>query len=240
MLGREGRPMTEAEWLAWDDLLRDARLDFVSEKVSERKLRLLGCACCLHIRELIPDVTSFRAIELAERFADGEATGGDLVVLQTDDYYRTPEHYPQKARCARWAAMWTAVRPFDARAAKYCGGNAAQAHSILSNAPIHDEYRREYTDDQRSAWIVSVQLALLGDIIGNPFRPVTFSPEWRTDTAIAIAQQMYDAREFSAMPILADALQDAGCDSEDILSHCRGAGPHVRGCWVVDSVLGKG
>ena len=80
---------------------------------------------------------------------------------------------------------------------------------------------------------------VLRDIFGNPFRPVTFSPSWRTDTAVTLARQMYDARGFSAMPILADALQDAGCDSEDVLNHCRGAGPHVRGCWVVDLVLGK-
>jgi hypothetical protein len=84
------------------------------------------------------------------------------------------------------------------------------------------------------------QLALLRDIFGDPFRPMTFDLEWRTGTAIAIAQQMYDARDFSAMPILADALQDAGCDNEDILNHCRDANAtHVRGCWVVDLVLGK-
>jgi hypothetical protein len=83
-------------------------------------------------------------------------------------------------------------------------------------------------------------IPLLRDIFGNPFRPVTFSPEWRTDTAMSLARTMYDAREFSAMPILADALQDAGCDNEDILSHCRdGTLKHVRGCWVVDHVLGK-
>jgi hypothetical protein len=81
---------------------------------------------------------------------------------------------------------------------------------------------------------------LLRDIFGNPFRPVTFAPDWRTDTAVSLAQQMYEARKFSAMPILADALQDAGCDNDDILAHCRGEGPHVRGCWVVDLVLGKG
>ena len=78
------------------------------------------------------------------------------------------------------------------------------------------------------------------DIFDNPFRPVTFSPEWRTDTAVAIAREMYESRDFSAMPILADALQDAGCDSDDILNHCRNPkGVHVRGCWVVDLVLGK-
>ena len=80
---------------------------------------------------------------------------------------------------------------------------------------------------------------LFRDLFGNPFRPVTFLPAWRTDTAVTLARQMYDAREFSAMPILADALQDAGCDDPDILDHCRREGPHVRGCWVVDLVLGK-
>jgi hypothetical protein len=74
---------------------------------------------------------------------------------------------------------------------------------------------------------------------GNPFRPITFSPEWRTDTTLSLAQQMYDSRDFGAMPILADALQDAGCEDEQLLTHCRGPGPHVRGCWVVDLVLGK-
>ncbi|MDY3560575.1 hypothetical protein R5W23_001819 [Gemmata sp. JC673] len=82
--------------------------------------------------------------------------------------------------------------------------------------------------------------SLTRDIFGNPFRPVTFSPFWRTDTALSLARQMYESRDFSAMPILADALQDAGCDSPEVLDHCRGDGPHVRGCWVVDLVLGKG
>ena len=78
------------------------------------------------------------------------------------------------------------------------------------------------------------------DIFGSPFRPLAFAPEWRTDTAVAVAKQMYAARDFSGMPILADALQDAGCDSEDILAHCRdGNLVHVRGCWVVDLVLRK-
>jgi hypothetical protein len=80
---------------------------------------------------------------------------------------------------------------------------------------------------------------LIQDIFGNPFRPVAFDPAWRTSTAIALVQQMYDSRDFNLMPILGDALQDAGCVSADILDHCRGDGPHVRGCWVVDLVLGK-
>ena len=83
-------------------------------------------------------------------------------------------------------------------------------------------------------------VSALREVFGDPFRPVTFSTAWRTDTAVSIARQMYDSRDFSAMPILADALQDAGCDEEQVLTHCRDAGGmHVRGCWVVDLVLGE-
>jgi hypothetical protein len=83
-------------------------------------------------------------------------------------------------------------------------------------------------------------VTLMREMFGNPFRPVAFSPEWRTDDAVALARQMYESRDFGAMPILADALQDAGCDNEAILSHCRAATlTHVRGCWVVDLVLAK-
>src|SRR5205814_838558 len=81
---------------------------------------------------------------------------------------------------------------------------------------------------------------VLTEILGARGGAGSFSPEWRTETAVALARTMYDSREFSAMPILADALQDAGCDNDAILSHCRDANqPHVRGCWVVDLVLGK-
>jgi hypothetical protein len=84
------------------------------------------------------------------------------------------------------------------------------------------------------------QAVYLCDVVGNPFRTISFSAAWRTDTVLAMAKQMYAAREFSAMPILADALQDAGCDSDNILSHCRDTTQvHVRGCWVVDLALGK-
>ena len=86
----------------------------------------------------------------------------------------------------------------------------------------------------------ALQCEIIRDIFGNPFRPTAFSLEWRTDSAVSLAKQMYDSREFGAMPILADALQDAGCDNDDILNHCRDANQvHVRGCWVVDLVLGK-
>ncbi|MBA4187880.1 MAG: hypothetical protein C0467_07665 [Planctomycetaceae bacterium] len=81
---------------------------------------------------------------------------------------------------------------------------------------------------------------LVREFVCNPVRQVTFDAAWRTDTALSLARHMYESRDFSAMPILADALQDAGCENDDTLNHCRDTnGVHVRGCWVVDLVLGK-
>ena len=84
-----------------------------------------------------------------------------------------------------------------------------------------------------------VALRLLRCVFGNPFRPVSLEPACLTSPVVAIAQSMYESRDFSAMPILADALQDAGCEDEGILGHCRSDGPHARGCWVIDRILGK-
>jgi hypothetical protein len=77
----------------------------------------------------------------------------------------------------------------------------------------------------------------LRDLFGNPFRPTAFDHTWGTSTVLALAQGIYDDSAFDCMPILADALQDAGCEQEDMLSHCRSDGPHVKGCWVIDFLL---
>lgn len=82
--------------------------------------------------------------------------------------------------------------------------------------------------------------ALLREIVGNPFRPVAFDPAWRTSDVMLLAQGIYEGRAFDRMPILADALQEAGCEEADILDHLRDPrAAHVRGCWALDLVLGK-
>src|SRR5262249_29049505 len=79
---------------------------------------------------------------------------------------------------------------------------------------------------------------LLRDLFGNPFRPAAFAPAWRSGTSAALARTVYQGRDFSALPMLADALEEAGCDNPDVLAHCRGPTAfHVRGCWAVDLVL---
>jgi hypothetical protein len=108
--------------------------------------------------------------------------------------------------------------------------------------PVREKYGR----------LKAVGLGLLKLVAGHPnlqdesrqhqspsLREAQIDDDWLTSTVVALARQMYESRDFGAMPILADALQDAGCDSDDILDHCRGDGPHVRGCWVIDLVLGK-
>jgi hypothetical protein len=85
----------------------------------------------------------------------------------------------------------------------------------------------------------TVAADLLREIFGNPFRSAAFDDEWGSDTALSLAKHIYEARDFSTMPILSDALQDAGCDNADILNHCRQPGEHVRGCWVVDLLTGR-
>ncbi|AMV24449.1 hypothetical protein VT84_08630 [Gemmata sp. SH-PL17] len=77
------------------------------------------------------------------------------------------------------------------------------------------------------------------ELFPNPFVTLEWNPNWHTTTVRDLAQHIYSAREFGTMPILADALQDAGCDNECILGHCRANTPHVRGCWVLDALLGK-
>ncbi len=87
--------------------------------------------------------------------------------------------------------------------------------------------------------IMRWQNSLIRDVFGNPFRPVALDPVWRTPAVVSLAEAVYAERAFDRLPQLADALEAAGCDHADILSHCRGPGPHVRGCWVVDLLLGK-
>ncbi|MBN9120632.1 MAG: hypothetical protein J0I06_16015 [Planctomycetes bacterium] len=160
---------------------------------------------------------------------------------------KTARDRAQLRRRAALVEEWaeTGVEPPQANAERIfvgLGASAKEAFRSTVRAP------KQWKDGNGPATKHAVRL--LHEVFGNPFttraarktaprRGWMFSPSWRTDTAVALARQMYDSRDFGAMPILADALQDAGCDNDDILDHCRGPGEHVRGCWVVDLVLQK-
>jgi hypothetical protein len=227
--------MTEAEWLVCID--PGPMFAFLQGKMSDRQLRLLMVTCCSRVLERMPDDRCRVGVEVAGRFADGTVTDAELktAILGTSAVWDATTvaiwddrwHLHQLARLAHY----TLVRRNDLLA-DFAHQTCVVIRDVLSTDHCGPT-------DVGVAPQVSGPVQFLRDIFGNPFRPATFDPAWRTSTAIAIAQQMYESRDFTAMPILADALQDAGCDNEDVLGHCRGPGPHVRGCWVVDLVLGK-
>lgn len=201
------------------------------EDVLERKWRLLSCAACRRLWPLLVDERSRRAVEGSELFADQLVSEQELESLMTAAEQAQPSD-DSPNRWAAAAARWVVKRYSLARYTQVPFLAAWAAGGISGH--LEEEARRRVMEPE-----LAVQCDLFRCVVGNPIRPTTFAPEWRTDTVVSLAQQMYEGRDFSPMPILADALQDAGCDNEDILNHCRGPGPHVRGCWVVDSVLGK-
>lgn len=218
----------------------------VPEDASRRKYRLLGVACCRLIWPML-DPRSRHAVEVTERYAEGTATGEELAAAAAAARLVVAERIAATGRPEPEAQDDPMVL-------------AAQAADTLSAT---DEYMLESPRspfqlcepiceyiESAALWATLAaghtaarspdQADLVRDIFAESFHPVTFLPEWRTSTAVALARQMYESRDFDAMPILADALQDAGCEDADVLDHCRGQGPHVRGCWVVDLVLGRG
>jgi hypothetical protein len=225
--------MTEAEWLACEDVA--AMLKLIEGKASERKLRLFACACCRRVAHHLSNPAYQQFVEVGEQYADGGVSFEECQAAHRIAYEAYTLAVSGRGNnvdlAVAWATMPRGERGYLARYAEIVAGNSCRlGDGWIRHRPLNQQQRLEQAQ----------QAALLRDIFGNSFRPVTFSPSWRTDTALTLAQQMYESRDFGAMPILADALQDAGCDSDDVLNHCRDANaPHVRGCWVVDLVLGK-
>jgi len=215
--------MTEAKWQVSDD--PNPMLDLLREtgRACDRKVRLFAVAFCRRDWNLLVDAASRKAVEAAELFADGRITD-----TERERAARTAGNaasqiggrdVPDVAKFAATAAWYTAAYGAWAAARTTCDADAMDWYSANQIIPPHPP--------------------LLRDIFGNPFRQVTFEPDWRTSTVHSLASTIYAERAFDRLPVLADALQDAGCEHADILDHCRGPGPHVRGCWVVDLVLGK-
>jgi hypothetical protein len=177
---------------------------------SDRKLRLVACALG---RSIWPRLTPLgrRAVEVAEDFADGCEPARTLLTYRAR--VEAAGDYREPG-----SSLWVPVC-----AVMECGWYAAELSVGCALDP------RE-------------EAPIVRDIFGSPFRPTTIDSAWLAwdgGTIPGIAQGIYEEAAYNRLPILADALEDAGCADADILDHCRGGGPHVRGCWVVDLLLGK-
>jgi hypothetical protein len=200
---------------------------------------------------LVPfsDPSDLAVLDVVERLADGELAESEMGQIAEAEH--RPDRYPGESR----PLLLGYLSQFAHRSPRLFLHNIflgefsclGQLIRLVSGTIAADAFPAPGdggTMDQWNATCRSVERTianLLRDVAGpRPFRPVSLFSAWRTDTALSLARQMYESRDFSTMPILADALQDAGCDSPDVLDHCRDPnGTHVRGCWVVDLILGR-
>lgn len=213
---------SESRWLTTTHLSDLFQEFFTQEDIglsllSERKLRLFACVCARHFTPLLFDKRSEDAIEIAEWFCDSKAEVNDLLQAESSAREVVGKYRGVAAHAAEAVA------------------NALNSSSLSAASAVSEEIREGTSRDEE----IANRCDLLRDIFGNPFSPIESDPRWRTSNVVDLAQVIYDERAFEKMPILSDALMDASCDSEEIIAHCRGDGPHVRGCWVVDLLTGR-
>lgn len=242
--------MTEAEWLACNDptpMLEFLRSD---RTTSERKLRLFAAACCRRVWGYL-DENNRHALGTLEQFVDGNISADSLGKPTVQD--PSDDDWPYYGRDYTSDAVGVALR-FDLSGhdsafwvAELLRTRADNAAIYTQNATIarggeFDAAHWKSCAEASSRAIAAERAAQshwVREIFHGPRRPVHFRGHWRTTTLLQRAGDIYVNRKFEDMPILADDLEKAGCDSADILSHCRQPGPHVRGCWVIDSLLCK-
>ena len=237
--------MTEADWLTGTDFT--VHVGFVADQLAPRRQRLLAAGFCRAVAHLFdhPDLNA--ALAVVEWYADGRESVAELEKARQACRVLAQQSHNAYARQVDGDGSGAAgdVRHELAWAVAYAAGGQLTLTDVgnhAANAAVQALTGTGLlvtTPSTASAEQSLVMRGVVWDVVGNPFRPVEFAPERRTDTAVALARHIYDRREFSAMPILADALQDAGCDSDAVLNHCRHEGTHVRGCWVLDGVLGR-
>jgi hypothetical protein len=213
-------------------------VQFLIDKVSVRKLRLLACGCCRRLWHALPDQRSRRAVNVLDRLADGLADEAEATRARraATCAYRTSRHGPGSP--ATIASL--AVR--DAIAENWSGMlRWASVAEVWSCGGCHSEEEAR----QGAAAARARQAAVLREVVGNPFRPSLIAPAWLTPTVISLAQSAYEERHLPSgeldpvrLGILADALEEAGADA-GLVGHLRGPGPHVRGCHVVDLLTGR-
>jgi hypothetical protein len=240
--------MTEQEWLTSTHPWK--LLKFLRGKASERKLRLFACEAlriflemltrCFPNEELrLPRTEALRkAPAEAARFADGLAGAEVLDAARDAAYADHDSHRWLEYACWVTAASdaWAAASETDTALRAFLGDEFPPLDTAREEPHLVASLR----EDGGDKW----QADLLREVFGNPFRPLSVDPVLLQRHAAVIpkiARSIYDERAFDRLPVLADALEEAGCVDVEILNHCRltQPGPHVRGCWVVDVILSR-
>jgi hypothetical protein len=240
----EGWPFTvDSKQLGeWFGVSGEEYVPFVRRWPSARKWLLLGCGCLRRVWSVLPDACCREVVELAERYADGEPVRDRLAALAPRcQAVEKAEWRQREAEGFGWEAPF-GVRGGRARAAgALCHVHPAEFDSYYFAQNIAQAIHGTVWGEGGGDDVAGVQEVrdFLRDIFGVAAWNASVDPACLTSTVVSLAEGIYVGRAFDRLPILADALQDAGCDNADILDHCRGSGTHVRGCWVVDMVLGK-
>jgi hypothetical protein len=233
--------MNDTQW--WMCGAPDAILRWLGSKTDRRCLRLFACACCRLIWPLIPNGPSRRAVEISDHFADGLVSAADL--QEAEAQARSVHALGTGAWLAAWAATEAAGIDAETAAAWVPTWAAEAAGEAAARAALASKDSIPVDDLGSAAWRQQRQLqsALLRDIFHSPSRlSVQIDPSclvWKNGAVVKAAQACYNRGGSEDLSHLAQLLEQAGCDQEDILEHCQAASGHVRGCWVLDLLLGK-
>jgi hypothetical protein len=204
-------------------------LRWLRHRASDRKMRPFGCACCRLVWPLLTHEESRQAVRTSERFADGLATAEEL--RDSQGGARVAYH---EARIALDTERASTGKPRPDSLVRFRVASAAMRTAMGEGA---EDVAMVGKQEAKAL------CAVLRDIFGPlPFRPVDVEPSlltWNDGAVVKLAQGIYEGRAFDRMPVLADALEEAGCDNQELLSHCRSQHDHVLGCWVADLLLGK-
>jgi hypothetical protein len=252
---------SEADWAG--SISPEQMLAHLGGRASERKKRLFACACVRRIWPLLGDERLHAAVELAERYADGQADVRQLQRTLLLVSLLREERAAEEKRQATWTALSARAAaqaveailpvkgpiletprdvrdPPDVVSATRTARTAARADRALRegrlgaaamSSPAEPPFPLEALD----------AVDLLREVFGNPFRTITINPAWLASeegTVAKRARAVYDQYRFDDLPLVADALERVGCTDADILAHCRAQRGHVRGCWVIDALLG--
>ncbi len=215
---------TEEDWLEETEPSHLVNQALWRKKMSKRKSRLYAVGCCRQVWHRFPEFPCRQVVEVAERYADRRASPKQLAnahsSLNPSGKVTRGLLEPLRELTSKKCDLWFFLRQLQRWAEQ----------QAFQNLGVESPWRQNWNERL---------CCLIRDVVGNPYRPVAVRSSWLSPNVTTIAQAIYAARRFEDMPVLADALEEAGCTDAAILDHCREQGPHVRGCWLVDGILRK-